>query len=224
MTKTKTNDPATDLRDQINDRDSKRLMLMAERDELSYAAVVERNAAAAKRVAELNAELARLADETATLKAALVTVGKRAQAAAAAERDGKERDDAEKALELLDSFAKRGAALDDAFDKMIAEYMALCGEFRELEKLKFAPTTYPLVRVTMRTALLTKLMGTDLKVEHLAPRERKDFVGAIEGWAASVRNRANARLKSMSVAQHVIAAEPGSFKIDARPASMTKAG
>ena len=37
-------------------------------------------------------------------------------------------------------------------------------------------------------------MGTDLKVEHLAPGDRKTFEGAIEGWSANIRARVTARL------------------------------
>jgi hypothetical protein len=225
LTKTKT-DATTDLRGKIADLDTKRLTLMGERDELSYSAVVERNSVATKRIAEISAELSQLADEKATLTAALSEAGRRDAAARAAERDGKERDDAEKALALLETFAQRGAALDRKFDELIAEYTALSDEFRQLDKLKYAPTTYPLVRITMRTAMLTKLMGTDLKVEHLAPGERKTFGGAIEGWASSVRNRANARLSKSktNVGQRVISADPGAFRIDARPAALTKVG
>jgi hypothetical protein len=46
----------------------------------------------------------------------------------------------------------------------------------------------------MKLALLTKLMGTDLVVEHLAPHQRRTFVGAITGWASHIRERATARI------------------------------
>jgi hypothetical protein len=111
---TKKTDPASDLRSRIVDIDAKRLMLMGERDQLSYDAIVGRNSAAAKRVAEIGTELGRLADETAVLNAALTEAGRRDAAAAAEKRDVEERGNAEKALALLDEFAKDGAELEEA--------------------------------------------------------------------------------------------------------------
>jgi hypothetical protein len=192
---------AKDLRDRIIAIEGHILELEGERSELSYAAMFERDAKAAKRVGEINTELARLGNETVVLNAALDEAGRRDAAAKAAERDGQERDNATKALALLDTFAQRGAALDEWFDKMIAEYTALCSEFRELEKLGFSPTTYRMVAITMRTAMLTKLMGTDLKIQHLAPGDRKTFQGAIESWSAAARARAETELNRNKAAK-----------------------
>jgi hypothetical protein len=191
MTKTTT---VNDLRAKIAALEDSKIILEAERGEISYAAHVEKNSAATKRLAAINSELANGAAEITSLQAALNEANRRDAAAKAAQLDGKERDAAAAALGLLDTFAKRGAALDEAFDKLIAEYVALSDEFRQLENLKFAPTSHRMVHITMRTALLTKLMGTDLKIQHLAPGERKSFEGAIGGWSASIRSRAQARL------------------------------
>jgi hypothetical protein len=193
MTKTKT-DPATDLRAKIADLDTKRLMLMGERDQLSYDAVVERNGAAAKRVAELNTELSRLADDKATLNAALAEAGRREAAAAAEKRDTEERDNAEKALALLDEFAKNGAELEQAANAVIAKFNALSKKSRELTALGYAPATLALVDSNMKLALKTKLMGTGLIIEHLAPHMRRTFISVIESWTSHVRARAMARL------------------------------
>ena len=143
---------AKDLRDRIIAIEGHVLELEGERSELSYAAMFERDAKAAKRVGEINTELARLASETTVLRAAIAEADRRDAATAAEQRDTTERGNAERALALLDSFAKRGAALDAKFDVAIAEYAGLCGEFKELEKLGFSPTTYRMVAITMRTA------------------------------------------------------------------------
>jgi len=128
------------------------------------------------------------------LEPAVSEAGRRVKAAQAAVADDVELANAAKALERLETFAKRGAALDAKFDEAIAEYQRLTQDFGELERLNFAPTTFDLVRVNMRAAATTKLMFTDLRQEFLAPHERRNFVTVIEAWSAAVRGKATARL------------------------------
>jgi hypothetical protein len=183
-----------ELRNKIDAIESQKLILTSTRDDIAFAALVDREPTAIKQAAEINAKITELMTEESMLNAALKVAVKREAEAKAAQSDAQERDNAAKALALLDSFAKRGAALDAAFNAAIAEYTGLSEEFRQLERLGYGPTTYPLVKVTMKTALLTKLMGTDLVVEHLAPHARKTFEGAIESWSSNVRGKAQARL------------------------------
>lgn len=191
---TTTNTTIADLKGRIAAIEGREIELTAERDELAYAAHIERNGKAVKRLAEIGTELQHLADETASLNAAIAEAGRRAAAADTADRDAAEREKAEKALVLLDSFAKRGAALDAKFDEAIAEFNAMSKEFRELEALGYPPTTFALVASNMKLALKTKLMNTGLIVEHLAPHMRRNFLTALEGWTAHTRGRATARL------------------------------
>jgi hypothetical protein len=225
--KTKTTDPATDLRGKIAEADEKRLKLMAERDEIAFSAVVEREPKAIKRVAEISTELGRLADEVSTLTAALNEAGRRDAAAAAEKRDAEECGKAEKALALLDEFVKEGAELEAAADALVEKFNALCKKSRQLTALGYAPATPTLVDVNMATALKSKLMSTGLQIEHIAPGARRTFGGVIASWSDNVRARATARLASKSkttVAQHVLAAEPGTFALNAGSASLAKAG
>jgi hypothetical protein len=143
---------ADDLRGRIILIDDRRVELSAELEELSYLSLVERDARATKRLREITQELGHLDTEKLTLNGALAGIGRREAEAKAVERDETERDRAGKALALLDSFAKRGAALDVAFGEAIGEYNALAAEFRELEKLGHSPTTFPLVKITMKYA------------------------------------------------------------------------
>jgi hypothetical protein len=190
----------SDLRVRVGTIEGRQIELKAERDELSFSAAVEKNAKSAKRIAEIDTELSHLSSEVTTLQVAIVESGKRAAAAQAAARDGEERADAQKALELLDSFARRGIEMDKKFDEAVAEFNALCAEFRQLEKLGYPPTTFNLVISNMKLALKTKIMGTGLIVEHVAPHLRRDFLSAVAGWTASVRNRATARLNKTAAA------------------------
>ena len=104
------------------------------------------------------------------LEPALVEAQRRVVEARKAVTDEVERANAAKALERLETFAKRGAALDAELDDFIAEYQALSQEARDLDALGYAPTTFPLVKVNMAAAAATKLQFTDLRIAVLAPR------------------------------------------------------
>jgi hypothetical protein len=67
-----------ELRSKIDAAQTRQLELEAERSEIAYAAHVERNAAAAKRLTEIGSEFAQLSNEIASLTAALAEVGRRA--------------------------------------------------------------------------------------------------------------------------------------------------
>jgi hypothetical protein len=192
------NTTIADLRAQVDAIEGRKIELEAERSELSYSAVVEKNATATKRIAAIATELAGLDNIRATLSAALAETSRRAAAADTAARDAAERDKAEKALALLDSFSKRGAAMDAKFDEAVAEFNAMLKEFRELDALGYPPTTYNLVASNMRLALKTKLMQTGLIIEHLAPNMRRNFLTALEGWVAHTRARATAALEAQA--------------------------
>jgi hypothetical protein len=183
-----------ELRSKLAEAQTRQQILSATRAEYAFGAVVEKDKASIKKVDEITEELNRVANEIAVLTAALAESGRRDEAAAAAKRDSDECGNAEKALALLDSFEKRGAALDAAFDTAISEYNALVDEFRRLDALGFAPTTYNLVNSNMRLALKSKVMNTGLVVEHLRSHLRRNFVDVISGWSNHVRARATARL------------------------------
>jgi hypothetical protein len=151
-------------------------------------------AAARKKLDELNKQGIAVGLEIQSLEVAVsIARGKLADARADAD-DGVARDHARRALALLDDFAKRGDELQQALDRFVAKYGDLTNDFKLLEAIGYPPTNYPLIRVNMRAAMLTALMVSDLKVEHLAPNERRGFRDVIEGWANNVRGRASARL------------------------------
>ena len=147
-----------------------------------------------KRLDKLEAEMAKAAMEVASLESAIGEAKKRVEAAVAAEANAVERGNAQQALALLDSFAKRGDDLQQSLDKFISMYKELTKDFRQLEALGYAPTTWPLVKVNMQAAVATGLQFTDLRQAFLAPHERRDFRAVIEGWARHIRGRAEARL------------------------------
>jgi len=130
------------------------------------------------------------------LNRAIASARKQVEIAKAAEQDAVERDKAQRALAMLDTFEERAVRLQASLEAFIAEYGRLVDDFGALSLLDYAPTSYPLVRVNMRNATMTKLMRTDLQGDFLAPKDRRDFAAVIMAWSAAIRARANARLKA----------------------------
>jgi chromosome segregation ATPase len=165
----------------------------ARREALAFGAVTG-DAASKKALTSLDAEEVRLSLSVRTAEKALVEAKRRVARAEAAERDAAECVNAEKALALLDRFAKHGEVLDERLAEVLAEYEQMEADYRTLEALGFPPTTSALVRVNMRAAFTTKLMPAGLAGEFLAPGDRRMFGGVIEDWTRSVRRRATERL------------------------------
>ncbi|SFK83497.1 hypothetical protein [Methylocapsa palsarum] len=164
---------------------------------VSFAAHCD-DAGARKTLDALNAKASSASLEIRSLEAAVSEAKRRVDLATAADADAADCEKARQALALLNDFAKRGDELQRALERFVAKYNDLAGDFRQLEKLGYAPTSYPLIKVNMAAATKTALMHTDVSVAHLAPHARRDFQSVIDGWASHVRARASARLKQIT--------------------------
>jgi len=151
--------------------------------------------AARKRLDQLDAERRVSACEISSLESAIDEAKRRLAHAEALAADEAEKEKARTALALLDDFAKRGEQLDAALNKFVSEYDALTHDFRRLEALGYAPTSFALVKNNMMAATASRLQFTDLRQGFLPPHARRNFVATIEGWASNARARASARLK-----------------------------
>jgi chromosome segregation ATPase len=163
--------------------------------QIAYDAIACDDAGARKEMGRLEAEAAKAATEITALEAAIATAQKHVTAAQDAERDDVERENARTALGLLSDFAARGERLDHALEGFVREYEALNQDFRALQRLSYPPSTFALIENGMKRATQTKLMQAKLQSDFLAPHQRTTFSDCIEGWAASVRNRIEARLQ-----------------------------
>jgi hypothetical protein len=158
------------LEGKLSDARARHVETEAKAAELAYPANTG-DESARKKLDGLNAKVAMVAAEVASLEAAIVTAKRHVAAAEAAEVDEAERRKARDALALLDDFSRRGKLLDESLDKFMKQYDALTRDFRALQLLGYEPTSY-----------------------FLAPHARRDFISVIEGWARHVRGRAEARL------------------------------
>jgi hypothetical protein len=196
---------AADLRGKINDLDTKRLQLMAERDELSFAAVVERDVAAAKRVAEINEELVQLANEAAVLKAALSTATRREAEAAASERASQKRADLERAEALLPKVAEMAAQMDAAMKTLREASAAFEQAWSEVKRLSGVGPTGGAIKVHLGRACRSALRGLPgLQLEMVPPNERHSVSELTAGWSKQVSNVATAQNKSADEASVII--------------------
>ncbi|SFK28813.1 hypothetical protein [Methylocapsa palsarum] len=166
---------------------------------VSFAAHCD-DAGARKTLDALNSKASAASLEIRSIEVAVSEAKRRVDLATTAEAAESEREKARQALALLDDFAKRGDQLQQALDKFIAKYSELTNDFRRLELLGYAPTSYALVKTNMQSAMKAALMPTDLRIEHLPPHARRDFRDVIEGWSRHVRMRASARLNKSTKA------------------------
>jgi len=187
------------LETKLFDARARHAEMQAKAMELAYPANTG-DESARKKLDGLNAKWAMVATEVVSLEAAIVTAKRHVADAEAAEVDEAERGKAREALQLLDSFSKRGAQLEAGLAAFVAEYVALTREFHALDRLGYSPATWSLVQVNMALAIGTKLQATNLHQRFLAPHERRDFRDVVDGWSKHLRARASARLNRTSKA------------------------
>jgi hypothetical protein len=180
------------LRAQLVDIEGRQTELIAERDEYSFAAVVERQPAAIKKLEAVNSELDALKHKTASLEAALREALKREVAAAEAERDAKRKQNAATAADILLHAEDTAALLTKALADVRSHSLELQSQFGEIRGLIGVGATDQHLRVFLTRCVKTATMHTPMHLEHLAPNERADVNAVVAPWAASIRNWINA--------------------------------
>jgi uncharacterized protein YhaN len=181
-----------DLRAQLVDIEGRQVELLAERDEISYGAVVARDKKAIERLAALNAELGNLKNQSASLEAALREATKRENAAAEAERAEKRKANAAAAADALLHAEDTAAHLTKAMADLRSHAITLQSQFAEIRKLIGVGPTDQMLRVHLARSLKAATMGSPIQLEHLAPNERVEVDAVIAPWAHSIRNSINA--------------------------------
>jgi hypothetical protein len=105
---------------------------------------------------------------------------------------------AQEVLGLIDRFRASGPELDALVRTLAATYAAFEQDAEAMRRLGALAPNAELIRANSRRALLTLLIGTPLRLQMLAPGERRDFTGLADGWADGIA----------AWADHVLAAEP----------------
>jgi hypothetical protein len=181
-----------DLRAQLVDIEGRQVELLAERDEISYSALVERDKNAIARLAALNAELSNLKNQSASLESALREATKREVAVAEAERQEKRKANAAAAADELLHAEDTAALLTKTMADLRSHAITLQSRFAEIRRLVGVGPTDQMLRVHLARALKAATMGSPIQLEHLAPNERVEVDDVIGPWANSIRNSINA--------------------------------
>ena len=180
-----------DLRAELVDIEGRQVELLAERDEISYSALVERDKNAIARLAALNAELSNLKNQSASLESALREATKREVAAAEAERAEKRKANAAAAADALLHAEDTAALLTQAMADIRSHAVTLQTKFAEIRRLTGIGPTDQMIRIHLARSLKAATMGSPIQLEHLAPSERVPVDASIGPWAKSIRNWIN---------------------------------
>jgi hypothetical protein len=174
-----------DLQARIDNAATAEIMLTAERDDVSFSALVLKEAGAIKRLVAINEEMHRVAAESASLKAALSEAGRRADAVRADELAAAQRERAAKALPIAKGLAERGAKMDTAIAENCTEFAGLQSDIAELARLGVPMPSRELVMVNLRNANDAALMFLDPSYKMsrpVPPNRRHGFAGLAAGW------------------------------------------
>ncbi|TAI67654.1 hypothetical protein [Bradyrhizobium sp. Leo170] len=177
-----------DLRAKLNDVEHKQVELIAERDELAFAALVDRDKKAADRVAAINSELSGLTNQIGAISAALKEAAKREAAAAVAERAKRRRDDARKAETIVAEVEGLGCEMDKALTAAKDAAVLIENKLAELRRLSGGGPMTESVRVNLCRAVVSANMFSPLHTVVLAPDERTTVQMLTTPWGRSIRN------------------------------------
>lgn len=171
--------------------------LVASRRRIAFLAVGAENPEAQRQVAEINTELAGLAETVATVEAAVAEAERRLRIAEEQKRLGEDRAAAEETLRCLREFERAAEELD-------ACLAASANAYRRFEDVHArlvgaGAVRHPAleqVRALGRRALLTALspVALVLHLEPVMPRERTSFSAVVGKWAVAVRNAVDQKL------------------------------
>jgi hypothetical protein len=180
-----------DLRGQLGALEGRQVELLAERDEVSYSALVDRDPKAIKKLAAVNEELSNIANQSASVGAALNEAAKREAAAEDADRARRKRADAEKAKGMLGELEQLGLEFDTNVLATIKAATAIRAKVSELRQLTGAGPSVDSMQMNLKRALATATMGGPLHTVHLAPADRVTISQVIGPWLHSFRNWIN---------------------------------
>jgi len=182
------------LQGKLGEIEERQHILVAEREELSYSALVDGDAKAKKRLDQIGHDLALIDHEAQAIKCAAVEAGRRAEAAEDAARQGYERDRARRALDLIANVPALAASMDRAAVTLFTGFAELRAVFIELNSLGCARPTVMAIDVACKRALAAASTGTRLEIERLAPSERKSFAESTAPWIEGITAWAATRL------------------------------
>jgi chromosome segregation ATPase len=178
-----------ELRNRIDAIESQKLILTSQRDDISFAALVDRDSKAIAEAAELNAKLAALTTEESMLNAALKTALRLEAEAKAAEATKQKQADLQEAEALLPEVEQLARQIDEAMKILQDATVAFQDKWAQLKRLSGAGPTVVATKVHIERALRTGLRGLPgLMVDLVSPTQRCSASSLNAAWSLQVRN------------------------------------
>jgi chromosome segregation ATPase len=180
-----------DLRTRLASIEENQTELLAERDDggAAFAAHVEGNPTAVRRLAEINAELSRLQAEASTVGAALAEASRREMQARDKDAAARRRAEAEEADVILAEIEKLAESMDAAMVSLKAAAVDFQIKMETVRRLTGSGPQHQAIRVHLARAISSGLTGLPQHSDLLAPRERRSMTELVASWATQVRNR-----------------------------------
>jgi len=173
-----------ELRNEIASIDERQLALEAERAELAFTAVIEKNTDAVKRLANVNAEITEIVTVTLpTLNAALREAQRREAVATVAAADEDIRERAKKARPIAERLAERGKKMDLAIAEYREQFSGIDQDLNELARLGIPTASRAIVAANLRRSHDAATSGLDKLGRPVPPNQRHTFDGLLRGWA-----------------------------------------
>jgi DNA repair exonuclease SbcCD ATPase subunit len=173
--------------------------LQTERRKLSFSAH-SGDAKARKALDAANASSATADLEIENVRSAIEEAKRRLAEAERAEEMTRLGENAEAAIAIAEGMPKRGQRIDEAFALIAAESKALVDDITKLNQLGCGSPRAEQLGVLGQLATNSALMFTPLRLRHLAPNERRDFLGFLTQWRDGVKRWASAFLEKEEAA------------------------
>jgi hypothetical protein len=184
-----TSTTVTDLRGKIDAIENKKLILASQRDDIAFAALVDREPAAIKQADAINDELTQLTHEEAMLNAALRTAQKRDADAKVAEQTSRKRADLERAVSLLPEALALAERMDAAMKGLHADTTAYDALWAQIRELSGAGPHKTARGVHLGRSFRVGLRGLPGIVADMVPPNERHGVAELDaGWSLQVRN------------------------------------
>jgi hypothetical protein len=189
-----------ELRSQLASLEGRQVELIAEREEISYLALVDRDKKAIERLAEINTELANTTSHASSLTAALREASSRETKAHEQEMAQKRRDDARRADVVLAEAEKLALKLDHAMAALKRDAIAFEQAMAEVRRLSGAGPQHTAMRSHLARAISSGLIGLPQHPDVLAPGERHSVTSLTTSWANQVRHRISTIIETAKTA------------------------
>jgi hypothetical protein len=175
-----------DLEDKLAAASATEIELATDARRISYSALSDGDEGARKALAKIDGDEVKLRQTQKHLRDALAEAKRRLAESERAEERERLAENAEKANAIGERLVERARKIDEAFAVISEESNAFMSDITALAPLGLSNPRVEQYRVLGAIAANTALMFTPLKIQHMAPRERRSFSELAAGWRAQI--------------------------------------